>query len=394
MSKPTPLPSPPTSPPRHSSSSGNTTTLLPVRETIISPVGDILLRLVTPTHTLHYKTSASVLITTSKVFSAMLSPTSPFSEARRFNSPSTEPFVLKLHDDDPVALCILLKSLHNHASVPRSLSFKQLVKMAVVVDKYDCSHATRMYGDRWMKDWTSTAERPGYEEWLFVAWVWGVEKIFGKLFGRVVKEVCVQRVEGGMEKVPVFQERKGGGGGGFGEYVPESVLKAILNHRANILSQLKPAFTSFFQRYQPALSSSAQLPLQCTATPPDPRCDALMFFSIYRKLTDLKLLPWNTLEDLDEFTVNELVDWVLTPTSSSSASGTTGGGSSSSSGGGMKLLSLEKHSKTCNPLEQLAAQVKLVMKITGANGEREVWDFRAREEECSWEEVGKEVGIK
>ena len=36
--------------------------LLPLRETIISPVGDILIRLLTPTHTLHYKTSASVPI--------------------------------------------------------------------------------------------------------------------------------------------------------------------------------------------------------------------------------------------------------------------------------------------------------------------------------------------
>ena len=80
----------------------------------------------------------SVLIATSKVFSAMLSPTSPFSEPRRFNnSPhsSREPFVLRLQDDDPVVLWILLKALHNHQSVPRLLSFKQLVKMAVVVDK-------------------------------------------------------------------------------------------------------------------------------------------------------------------------------------------------------------------------------------------------------------------
>ena len=243
MSQPTPLPSPPTSPPSSPLSEKTPATpaaitevaaattiapLLPLRETIISPVGDILIRLLTPTHTLYYKTSASVLITTSKIFSAMLSPTSPFSEAQRFNnSPysSTEPFVLKLHDDDPVALCILLKSLHNHPSVPQSLTFKQLVKMAVVVDKYDCSHATRMYGDKWMKGWTSKAERPGYEEWLFVAWVWGVDKIFGKLFGKAVMEVCVQKVGGGMDKVPVFKERKGGGG--FGDFVPEAVLSSV-----------------------------------------------------------------------------------------------------------------------------------------------------------------------
>jgi len=105
---------------------------------MISPVGDMLIRLLPPTHTLHYKASTSVLIITSKIFSAMLSPTSPFSETQRYhNSPnsSTEPFVLILYYDDPVALCILLKALHNHPSVPRLLSFKQLVQMAVVVGK-------------------------------------------------------------------------------------------------------------------------------------------------------------------------------------------------------------------------------------------------------------------
>jgi len=158
----------------------------------------------------------------------MLSPTSPFSEPQRFNnSPysSSEPFVLRLHDDDHMGLCILLKALYNHPSVPRLLSFKQLVKMAVVVDKYDCSHATRMYGYRWMKGWMTLAEKPGYEEWLFVAWVWGVEKSFGKLFRKAVVGACVRRVGGGIDKIPVFREKEGRGG--FGELVPEPVLSSV-----------------------------------------------------------------------------------------------------------------------------------------------------------------------
>jgi len=134
----------------NSGGSNNNRTTTPLRQTIISPVGDMLIRLLTPTHTLHYKASAGVVITTSKIFSAMLSPTSPFSEAQPFNnSPysSTEPFILMLHDDGPVALRTPPKALHNHPSVPWLLSFRQLVKMAVAVDKYDCLHATRMYGD-------------------------------------------------------------------------------------------------------------------------------------------------------------------------------------------------------------------------------------------------------
>ena len=84
----------------------------------------MLLRLLTPTPTLHYKASAGVLITTSKTFSAMLSPTSPFSESQLFNnSPysSTEPFILILHNDDPVALRIPSKALQSPVRSPAAV---------------------------------------------------------------------------------------------------------------------------------------------------------------------------------------------------------------------------------------------------------------------------------
>ena len=97
--------------------------------------------------------------------------------------------------------------------------------MAVAVDRYDCSHATKIYGDRWMKRWTSKANEPGYEEWLFVAWVWGVDKIFEHLFAKAVVGGYSQRVGGGMDKVPVFKGREGGSG--FGECVPETVLSSV-----------------------------------------------------------------------------------------------------------------------------------------------------------------------
>ena len=52
-----------------------------------------------------------------------------------------------------------------------------------------------------------------------------MEKFLGKLFGKAVMEVCVQRVGEGMDKVPFFKERKGGGG--FGDFVPEAVLSIV-----------------------------------------------------------------------------------------------------------------------------------------------------------------------
>ena len=125
--------------------------------------------------------------------------------------------------------------------------------MARVVDKYDCSHATRMYGDKWMKGWTSKHERPDYEEWFFVAWVWGVEKIFGKLFGKAVMEVCVLKVGGGMDKFSVFKERKGGGG--LGEFVPEVVLSSV-PIPSQPTSQLRRATNEKSRNYRSNIKSS------------------------------------------------------------------------------------------------------------------------------------------
>jgi len=85
------------------------------------------------------------------------------------------------------------------------------------------------------------------------------------------------------------------------------------------------------------------------------------------------------IEDSDGFTINELVGWVLHATPSSGA------------WGGMKMLALEKHRKECNSLEKLA-EVKLAICAGGAGKEREVWEFRAREDEYSWGGVVQEVG--
>jgi len=61
------------------------------------------------------------------------------------------------------------------------------------------------------------------------------------------------------------------------------------------------------------------------------------------------------------------------------------------------MLFLEKHAKVCDPLEKLAEQVRAATTsgVGGSGGGRgwSVWEFRARESVCSWEDVGTEVGV-
>jgi len=40
----------------------------------------------------------------------------------------------------------LLKALHNHPTVSQLVSFKHPVKLAIVVDKDDCSHCSPVFG--------------------------------------------------------------------------------------------------------------------------------------------------------------------------------------------------------------------------------------------------------
>ena len=80
------------------------------------------------------------------------------------------------------------------------------------------------------------------------------------------------------------------------------------------------------------------------------------------------------------FTVNEFVGWVLQATPSSGACGE------------MKMLALERHGKERSSFKKVAKEVKLAICAGGAGKEREVWEFRAREDEYSWEDIVKGVG--
>ena len=93
------------------SNKNRTTTSL--RQTIISPVRNMFIRLRTPTHTLYYKASASVLITTSKIFSAMLCLASSFSEARLLQFPLLLDGAIRPNAPQrrPVAFCIISYSM-------------------------------------------------------------------------------------------------------------------------------------------------------------------------------------------------------------------------------------------------------------------------------------------
>jgi len=157
----------------------------------ICPYGDMQIVLKTTEIYATYQVSSHQLCSASPVFRAMLGPNSSFAEAvelrrHQASTSSTDTtkdlFEIVVEDHDPAALGAVLYVIHGRSQfLPDEISFKSLMEVAIVVDYYDCAEVMRPWDEKWMKQWMEHAENPGYENWLFIAWVFKVQQVFGAL---------------------------------------------------------------------------------------------------------------------------------------------------------------------------------------------------------------------
>jgi hypothetical protein len=107
-------------------------------------------------------------------FKAMLGPNGAFSEAQPGND---EP--IPLPEDSLDALTILLWIAHLHFNkVPARLEFEELLAVAVLTDKYQATQMVSPWLSGWVKNLKNTVCKDGYEEWLWIAWEFGLADIF------------------------------------------------------------------------------------------------------------------------------------------------------------------------------------------------------------------------
>ena len=105
----------------------------------------------------------------SPVWKAML--TGGFAESRKA--------VISLEDDDPDALLIVLLAAHlQHRQLPKELTFDQIVKLAVICDKYDTATVVQPFLHQWNSPYQSNCLEAGHEQWLSVAWAFGYTENF------------------------------------------------------------------------------------------------------------------------------------------------------------------------------------------------------------------------
>lgn len=99
---------------------------------------------------------------------------------------------LDFTEDDSDALLILLRIAHSDfANVPTTVSYTELLNLAVLCDQYDCIEMTKNWIEGWLEGETILSIKPGYENWLFIAWVFGRAKVFDDLAIHLVRTICI-----------------------------------------------------------------------------------------------------------------------------------------------------------------------------------------------------------
>lgn len=147
---------------------------------VLHDIGDVV-TLAIGEEKLSVVAARTVLTIFSPVFKAML--TGNFREAGVTTSE------ILLPDDDPGSFLFLLRIAHlKFKDLPDTLSFQDLYQLSVTCDKYDAVCHVRPFWDRYGAPFLNHVEEAGYEEWLHIAWTFGIEDVYIKVMNKLIFE--------------------------------------------------------------------------------------------------------------------------------------------------------------------------------------------------------------
>lgn len=125
---------------------------------------------------------------------------------------------LDFEDDDAEALLLLLRIAHlQFTKVPHTLSFKELLNVAILCDQYDCTKMVQPWTASWFAKEKTMSLAEGNEQYLRIAWVFGRQKAFETLAQKLVMEVHVQGEQGNRECMSTSGQR-------LPELMPEGII--------------------------------------------------------------------------------------------------------------------------------------------------------------------------
>ncbi|KAF2190887.1 hypothetical protein K469DRAFT_512956, partial [Zopfia rhizophila CBS 207.26] len=251
-----------------------------------------------PTITLHEQGDVTLIIGEEEqrvvVSTSILRRASPVWQAmfgeRWAESEATE---VPLPDDDVEAMVTVLRIAHlRFDEVPQKhgLSFKQLLSLAIICDKYDTVKIVRpfMYLHEWHLKWRPQVAKPGYEEWLFISWTFGYPEIF---------EIVAQHL-----LMTVYIDQSGNclteNGKPIAANMPPGIIERILKVREDTISAILRHCYATLERVK--LTRTCQIPdpkpnqSSYRSTLPDTyssekECHSMILGSLVGALNDLRI---------------------------------------------------------------------------------------------------------
>lgn len=163
----------------------------------IDPTGDLILNVSAAVNASSppgwLQVSSKCLCLASLVFRAMFAPTSHFKEAVALREATCVPVVVEFYGDDYDALVVVLNILHLRTrNVPTSVTVDALYSIAVVCDKYDTAEALVPWVRVWTASFGNLIDKPGYERWLVISWVFQQSDIFAGVTGKLILETGLE----------------------------------------------------------------------------------------------------------------------------------------------------------------------------------------------------------
>lgn len=170
----------------------------------------------------------------------MLAPDSPFAEREKVGQGE-----LSLPEDDAAPLAILLHIAHlNFDKIPQYMTFKDLLDLAVLTDKYGATKLVRPWIKSWICDVQHLLLMPAFEQWLWIAWEFGQIANFRRLAEHLVTEVretadgrCITR--SGRILDPLADSCR----------LPPDIIESILDVRRQVLQSLFDVFQPIIGKF-------------------------------------------------------------------------------------------------------------------------------------------------
>ncbi len=148
--------------------------------------GDVLIQAMDQGAKVTGRVSKDAMSRASPVWKKFVTPPWEANSTAGDTKPAKSP--ISFLEDDPDALCLLLNITHfKFRKVPVKLPYRLFYKVAILCDQYNCVEIVQPWIRGWLKDEDVESQKVGQEGWLFIAWVFGREKVFSKLASDLVR---------------------------------------------------------------------------------------------------------------------------------------------------------------------------------------------------------------